>query len=56
MLREKARQAAESAGSAGSEISALQSGEALAADAAARGRERLSALRAGLEQMEGRKG
>ena len=50
-LREKARQAAESAGSAGGEISALQAGEALAADAAAKGRERLSALSAGLEQM-----
>ncbi len=53
-LLEKVRAAAESAGAAGSEISALQAGETLAADAAAKAREHLSALSAGLEQMENR--
>ena len=53
-LREEARQASEHAGSASDAIEALQSGEALAADAAARARERLSGLSAGLEQMERR--
>ncbi len=50
-LREKVQAAAASAGSAGDEIRALQARETLAGDAAARGRERLSALSAGLEQM-----
>ena len=53
-LLEKVRAAAESAGEAGSEINALQAGEALAADAAAKGRERLAALDAALEQMTDR--
>ena len=50
-LLEKVRAAAESAGEAGSEIHSLQAGEALASDAAARGRERLAALDAASEQM-----
>ena len=53
-LLEKVRAAAESAGEAGNEISALQAGEALAADAAAKGRERLAALEAAAEQMTAR--
>ncbi len=53
-LLEKARAAAASAGEAGGEINALQAGEALAEAAAAKGRERLAALDAALEQMTGR--
>ena len=53
-LLEKARAAAASAGEAGGEINALQAGEALAEAAAAKGRERLAALDAALEQMMGR--
>ena len=53
-LMEKVRAAAESAGEAGSEISALQAGEALAADSAAKGREHLAALEAASEQMKNR--
>ena len=53
-LLEKARSAADSAGAAGNEISALQAGEALASDAAARGREHLAALEAAQEQMTAR--
>ena len=54
-LLEKARAAAASAGEAGGEINALQAGEALAEAAAAKGRERLAALDAALEQMTGRR-
>ena len=53
-LLEKARAAADSAGAAGSEISALQAREALAADAAAKGREHLAALGSAQEQMAAR--
>ena len=54
-LLDKARAAAENAGETGSAISALQAGEALAADAAAKGRERLAALEAALEQISARR-
>ncbi|MDE7221211.1 MAG: chromosome segregation protein SMC, partial [Oscillospiraceae bacterium] len=54
-LMEKVRAAAESAGEAGGEISALQARETLASDAAAKGRERLAALEAALEQMTDRR-
>ena len=56
VLREKVRQAAENAGSAGDDLRSLQAREALAGEAAARGREHLSALNAGLEQMGERQG
>ncbi len=54
-LLEEARAAAESAGSAAQEVQALQAREALASSAAADGRERVSALDAGLAQMEERR-
>ena len=50
-LREKVQSAAESAGSAGNEVHMLQAKELLTGEAAAKGRERLSALKAGLDQM-----
>ncbi len=53
-LLEKARAAADSAGAAVGEISALQAREALAADAAAKEREHLAALGSAQEQMAAR--
>ena len=54
VISEKVRSAAETAGEASGEIRALQAREALAADAAAKGREHLAALEAAWEQMTGR--
>ncbi len=55
-LLARAREAAQSAGSAAEEAQFLHARQALAVAAAADGRARLSALRAGAEQMEERRG
>ena len=55
-LLEEARTAAESAGSAAQEARALQARETLASSAASDGRVQVSALEAGIAQMEERRG